>query len=202
HSQNAIRDVLTDLAIPPARLLDSIPRTERRRAAWNEHPIGNGPFRFVAHEAGRRWVFAANPDFPAALGGPPALERFIVVVVDEPTTKLAALTVGEIDFAGIQPAHAAFVRRNPDLAVLDYPLIMPYGIVFNTRNPPFDDARVRRAVALALDRREIVEGYLFGFGSVADGPVPPGVPGYAPVRPIPANPAPALRRLGRRPVPF
>src|SRR5437773_2421994 len=142
HSQDAIPDVLTDLAILPARWLDSIPRTELRRADWNEHPIGNGPFRFVAHEAGRRWVFAANPDFPAALGGPPALERFIVVVVDEPTTKLAALTSGEIDFAGIQPAHAAFVRKNPALAVLDYPLIMPYGIVFNTRNPPFDDARV------------------------------------------------------------
>src|SRR5437879_3864908 len=145
HSQDAIPDVLTDLAILPARWLDSIPRTELRRADWNEHPIGNGPFRFVAHEAGRRWVFAANPDFPAALGGPPALERFIVVVVDEPTTKLAALTSGEIDFAGIQPAHAAFVRKNPALAVLDYPLIMPYGIVFNTRKPPFDEPRVRLA---------------------------------------------------------
>src|SRR5436309_1147652 len=198
HSQDAIPDVLTDLAILPARLLDSIPRTELRRAAWNEHPVGNGPFRFVAHEAGRRWVFAANPDFPAVLGGPPALERLIVVVVDEPTTKLAALTSGEIDFAGIQPAHAAFVRKNPALTVLDYPLIMPYGIVFNTRNPPFDDARVRLAVALALDRREIVDGYLFGFGSVADGPVPPGVPGYAPVRPIPTNPDSARRLLGGR----
>src|SRR5207244_1431142 len=98
-------------------------------------------------------------------------------VWDEPTTKLTALRAGEIDFAGIQPAHAAFVRKNPALAVLDYPLIMPYGIVFNTRNPPFDDPRVRLAVALALDRREIVDGYLFGFGSVADGPVPPAVLG-------------------------
>src|SRR5205823_3638835 len=117
-------------------------------------------------------------------------------------TKLAALTSGEIDFAGIQPAHAAFVRKNPALTVLDYPLIMPYGIVFNTRNPPFDDARVRLAVALALDRREIVDGYLFGFGSVADGPVPPGVPGYAPVRPIPANPDSARRLLGGRHIAF
>src|SRR2546426_12670252 len=95
HPQPVMREVLPALAILPARLLDSIPRTELRRAAWNEHPIGNGPFRFVAHEAGRRWVFAANPDFPAALGGPPALERFIVVVVDEPTTKIGRASCRE-----------------------------------------------------------------------------------------------------------
>jgi peptide/nickel transport system substrate-binding protein len=202
HSQDAIPDVLTDLAILPAHLLDSIPRAELRRAAWNEHPVGNGPFRFVAHEPGRRWVFAANPGFPAALGGPPGLERFIVVVVDEPTTKLAALTAGEVDFAGIQPAHAAFVRKDSALKVLDYPLIMPYGIVFNMRGPPFDDPRLRLAAALALDRREIVDGYLYGFGSVADGPVPPGVPGFVAVRPVPTNPDSARRLLGDRRVAF
>ncbi len=202
HTQDVLPDVFTDLAILPARLLDSVPRAELRRAGWNEHPVGNGPFRFVAHESSHRWVFAANPDFPAALGGPPALERFIVVVVDEPTTKLTALTAGEVDFAGIQPAHATFVRKNPALAVLDYPLILPYGIVFNTRRPPFDDPRVRLAVALAIDRREIVDGYLYGFGAVADGPVPPGVPGYVPVRSIPANPDSARRLLGGRRIAF
>src|SRR5213083_1053266 len=200
--QRGIPDVLTDLAILPGYLLDSVPHAALRQAAWNTHPVGNGPFRFVTHESNRRWVFAANPTFPPALGGPPQLARFIVVVVDEPTTKLAALTVGEIDFAGIQPAHAAFVRRNPDLAVLDYPLIYPYGIVFNTRRPPFDDARVRRAVALALDRREIVDGYLYGFGTVADGPVPPDVPGYVPGRPILTDPDSARRLLGGRTIAF
>jgi peptide/nickel transport system substrate-binding protein len=196
--QRGLPDVLTDLAVLPAHLLDSIPHAELRRAAWNERPVGNGPFRFVLHESQRRWVFAANPDFPAALGGPPRLERFIVVVVDDPTTKLAALTAGEIDCAGIQPAHAAFVGRNPALAVLDYPEIFPFGIAFNTRRPPFDDVRVRLAVALALDRGEIVGGYLYGFGAPADGPVPPGVPGYVAVRPIPADPDSARRLLARR----
>lgn len=202
RTQDAFPDVLTDLAILPAHLLDSLPRAELRRAAWNEHPVGNGPFHFVVHEPGRRWVFAANADFPAALGGPPALERFMVVVVDEPTTKLAALTAGEVDFAGIQPAHASFVRQNPALTVLDYPLILPYGIVFNTRRPPFDDARIRLAVALAIDRHEIVDGYLYGFGSVADGPVPRGVPGYAVVRPVPVAPDSARRLVGDRRISF
>ena len=195
-------DVFADLAIAPAHLLDSVPRARLRQASWNASPVGNGPFRFTTHESNRRWVFVANPDFPPALGGVPRLERFVVVVVDEPTTKLAALTAGEIDFAGIQPAHAAFVRKNPELALLDYPEIFPVGIVFNTRRPPFDDPRLRLAVALALDRREIVEGYLYGFGAAADGPVPPDVPGYLPVPPIPTDPDSARRLVAGRHVAF
>src|SRR5581483_5791852 len=83
--------VFADLAVLPAHLLDSVPRAALRRAAWNAAPVGNGPFRCVAHEPGRRWVFAANPDFPAELGGPPSLERLVIAVVDDPLTKLAAL---------------------------------------------------------------------------------------------------------------
>lgn len=199
-AQATLPDVFTDLAILPAHLLDSVPHAELRRAAWNEHPVGNGPFRFVTHEPHRRWVFVRNPAFPVALGGPPRLERFIVVVVDEPMTKLAALTAGELDFAGINAAHADFVRRDPDLAVLSYPLIFVYGMIFNTRHPPFDDETVRRAAALAIDRSEIVQGFLFGFGEPADGPVPPFLPGFVRVPPVPFAPDSARRLLaGRHP---
>jgi len=196
--QAGFPDVLTDLAIVPAHRLDSVPRDRMRQAEWNQAPVGNGPFQFVSYEPNRRWVFAANPDFPAALGGPPQLDRFIVVVVDEPTTKLAALTAGELDFAGIQPAHADFVRRDPELVVLDYPLLFTYGVVFNTRRAPFDDSTVRRAVSLSIDRDEIVEGYLYGFGSSAYGPIPPGVPGAAPAAAVPMDRASARRLLGER----
>lgn len=175
-------DILTDLAILPSHLLDSVPPARLRSAAFNEAPVGNGPYRFVAHEANRRWVFAANPDFPGSLGGPPELDRFIVVVVDEPVTKLAALTSGELDFAGIQPGHAEFVGRDERLAVVTYPLLFTYALVFNTRRAPFDDFRVRLAADRAIDRREIVDGYLYGFGVPADGPVPPGIPA-APIPP-------------------
>jgi peptide/nickel transport system substrate-binding protein len=103
------------------------------------------------------------------------------VVVDEPTTKLAALTSGELDFAGIQPAHAEFVERDPNLRVLSYPLLWTDGIVFNTRRPPFDRLGTRRALSDAIDRRELVDGYIYGFGTPAAGPVPPTAPGYLPV---------------------
>jgi peptide/nickel transport system substrate-binding protein len=179
--QTRFPDVLTDLAILPVHRFKDVSPEGMRGAAWNQAPVGNGPFRFVAHEPNRRWVFVADSAFPAELGGPPGLERLIVVVVDEPTTKLAALTSGELDFAGIQPAHADFVRGDPALAVASYPLLLTYGVVFNTRRPPFDRIDLRRRAAAAVDRREIVDGYLYGFGTPADGPVPPDVPGYLPV---------------------
>jgi len=176
RAQERFPDVLTDLAIVPAHLLRDVPHAELARAAFNEHPVGNGPYRFVSHEPNRRWVFARDPGYPAALGGPPALARFVIVVVDEATTKLAGLVDGELDLAGIAPMHAAVVRRIAGRAVLDYPLLLTYGLVWNTARAPFDDVRVRRALTMALDRRQMVDAYLYGFGEVADGPVPPAHP--------------------------
>jgi peptide/nickel transport system substrate-binding protein len=175
---HGIPDVFTDLAILPAHILAGTPPGRLRSAAWNQTPTGNGPFRFVSHTPNRRWVFAANREFPAALGGPPRIDRLVIAVVDEPTTKLAALTAGELDFAGIQPAHASFVRKDPRLAVIEYPLLFTYGLVFNTRRPPFNNANVRRAISLAIDRPAIVSGYLFGFGTAASRPIlPESAPG-------------------------
>src|SRR5207247_9429809 len=97
---------------------------------------------------------------------------------------------------------AVCFARRPVSTVRDCVLIFQDGIGFNTVRTPFDDARVRRAVALALDRREIVDGYRYGFGTVADGPVPPDVPGYVPGRPVPTDPDSARRLLGGRTIAF
>jgi peptide/nickel transport system substrate-binding protein len=194
--QAAFPDLLTDLAILPLHLLGNVPHAGMRQAGWNRSPVGNGPFRFESHESNRRWVFAANPSFPRALGGPPRLDRFIVVVVDEPTTKLAALTSGELDFAGIQPAHAEFVRRDSSLRVLSYPLLRTDGVVFNTRRPPFDAREVRLRLSNAIDRQELVDGYIYGFGTPALGPVPPAAPNYVPVTLASTPTAAPQRRIG------
>jgi len=60
--------------------------------------------------------------------------------------------------------------------VLTYPVLFSSALFFNTARPPFDDARVRRAVALSIDRGRIVEVALAGFGTPWSGPVPPDNP--------------------------
>jgi peptide/nickel transport system substrate-binding protein len=184
--QPVFPDVLTDLAILPAHRFDGLTPSDVRTASFNRTPVGNGPFEFVEYRPNQRWVFRRSNTFPEDLAVP-ELERFVVVIVDEPATKLAALTSGELDFAGISPAHASFVDKDPRLSAVDYPVQMVYGIVWNLRRRPFDDPLVRRALTQALDRQLIVDAYLYGFGTVANGPVPPEHPWYSPVRPHPFN---------------
>ena len=199
--QSHLSDVLADLAILPSHLLREVPPSEMRRAPWNERPIGNGPFRFVRHEPNQSWTFEANRDFPVALGGRPRLDRFVVAVVDEPMTKLAALASAELDFAGIQPAHAEFVRHDPRLEVLEYPTLFSYVMVFNARRPPFDRPDVRRAMSIAIDRLALVSGVLFGFGTPAAGPLSRGLAGEAESKPVYA-PGRGRAMLGSRPLAF
>ena len=157
--------VLCELPLVPEHLLAGVPPADMRRARFGTAPVGNGPFRFVARTAGARWIFERVPDFPAELGGPPRIQRLVVAVVDEATTKFAGLVSGELDVAGISPIMASLVARDPSLRVLTYPVLFSTGIVFNAHRPPFDDVRVRRAIGLSLRRDRIVEAAVAGLAT-------------------------------------
>ena len=183
HSQRDLPLVFCELPIVPAHLLAATPHGDLRRSAFNQAPVGNGPFVFASRRAGQRWVFNRNAAFPAALGGPPRLGGIIVVVVDEPTTKFAGLTSGDLDVAGIAPGMAPLVRRDPTLRVLEYPVLFTTGMFLNTHRPPFDDVRVRRALDLSIDKGRIVNAALEGYGVPATGPIPPESPVARPASP-------------------
>lgn len=172
----AIPNILCELPIVPEHLLRAVPRTDFRRNAFATAPVGNGPFVFRERRAGERWIFDRNDAFPPSMGGPPHLGRFIVAVVDEPTTKFAGLVSGDLDVAGISPTMTTLVARDPTLEVVSYPVSFSFGLVFNVARAPFDDVRVRHAVSAAIDRARIVRVALAGFGTPARGPVPPEHP--------------------------
>ncbi len=172
--------VFAELPPVPAHILGTVPRNAWRQHAFSTAPVGNGPFMFVSREAGQRWRFARNPDFPESLGGPPPAREVVIAVVDEPATKFAGLVSGELDVAGISPAMVGLVSRDPLLVLETPPVLFSTMLAFNTTRAPFDDARVRRAVSVALNRQRIVDAAVAGYAVPASSAVPPGVFGDVP----------------------
>jgi peptide/nickel transport system substrate-binding protein len=157
----------------PAHLLRDVPPGELRNHPFGQRPVGNGPFRFVRRVPGQQLVFEASPDFPAALGGRPYLDRIIFRVIPDATARLTELLTGGIDQGFVPPEQVSRVREQHGAHLLEYRGWAWTQIIWNTRRAPFEDARVRRALSLGIDRQALVDGVLLGFGSVGRWTVTP-----------------------------
>jgi peptide/nickel transport system substrate-binding protein len=175
----------------PRHILGDVPVLELPHHPFGaESPVGNGPFRFVEHRSGDRWVFEANADFPESLGGRPFLDRLVYRVLGEPATRQAEFIAGGVDVSIIvPPGQVAEIEAHPEIRIISYPN-RNYGFInWNGRRPLFQDARVRRAMTLAIDRQRIVDVVRQEFGQVAKGPVPPFHWAYhADLEPLPYDP--------------
>ncbi|UCC83513.1 MAG: hypothetical protein JSW46_00855 [Gemmatimonadota bacterium] len=176
--------------MPEHILGDVAPAELRHHPFGTERPLGNGPFRFVEHRSGDRWVFEANPDFAESLGGRPYLDRLVYRYIPEPTTRLAELLAGEVDvYLVVAPDQVAEIVAHPDARVITYENRNYAFINWNGRRTFFQDPKVRRALTLAIDRQRIVDVARQGLGSVAQGPVPPFHWAYhSDMEPLPHDP--------------
>lgn len=165
----------TELPLVPAHLLDTVPAAGMRQAAYNNAPVGNGPFRFVSHRENDRWVFEANPAFPEDLGGRPFLDRIIWRAIPESAAQITELRTGNAHMA-TAPRTADLPRLRADTAILvvQAPSNNYAFIGWNAADPLLSDARVRTALTHAIDRQAILDGLRGGYGTVAFGPLPPG----------------------------
>jgi peptide/nickel transport system substrate-binding protein len=142
------------------------------------HPVGTGPFAFTSQRSGDSIVLTANP---AYWGGAPKVPGVTFRFISEPTTALSALQAGEIDWTDVVPAQRVEQLRNDDsirLAVTpsnDY-----WYLAMNEARPPWNDVRVRRAIAFAIDRASIVQATSYGTAAANQLAIPEGNPWYAP----------------------
>lgn len=120
------------------------------------HPIGSGPFRFVSAETDRDVVIERNDDY---WGGRAKLERVRFAVVPDATTQALELRKGSGDVAinSLTPDTVSTLAREPNLAVERAAGTRLAYLGFNLRDPILKDARVRKAIAYALDRRPMIE---------------------------------------------
>jgi peptide/nickel transport system substrate-binding protein len=169
----------------PRHLLLDIAPAELRNAEFNRRPVGSGPFRFGAWRANEQLTIVRNADFPDGLGGPAAAERVVFRVIPEASTMLTEVLTGRIHMnMPLPPDQVGQVRSTADTDLLSYPGRTVYYLGWNNARPPFDDVLVRRGLAHAINRKEIVDALLHGEGTVATSTIPPWNRLYPDIQPL------------------
>ncbi len=138
--------------------------------AFAEKPIGAGPFRFVRGKLDSEVVmerydgyYGGSPDLPPV--GPAKVKRVVFRAMPEPSTRVAALLAGEVHIIQAVPADLVDrLKGNPNIQVKTVEGTRSYQIELNTKNPPFDDARLRRALNMAIDWDTILKTIYRGYG--------------------------------------
>ncbi|HEX9107610.1 MAG TPA: ABC transporter substrate-binding protein [Longimicrobiales bacterium] len=186
------------MPIVPRHLLDTVPVEKLRQAAFNQHPVGNGPFKLVEHKQNDRWVFDANPDYPAALGRP-HLSRIVLRIVPEATAQVTAILTGEADMiTGAGAPGWKQLGGKPEIRRLERQTRGISIIAWNGRRPALRDPRVRLALSLAIDRRTILDALRGGLGELAIGPITPSHWAYdKDLQPLPYAPDSARALLAQ-----
>lgn len=148
--------------------------------------IGSGPFTLGEWQAGqsitllRNGAYAWGPALSENRGAP-HLEKLVFKVIPDAATQLAALQAGEVDVIFINnPDHLSKLRQDPNIRLQEAVLNSLIYLGFNTRKAPFDDPAVRRALAHAVNKDEILALALGGVGIKAFAPLPPTLPGFDP----------------------
>lgn len=129
----------------------------------NAQPNGTGPFRFVERVPGSRLVLEKFDDYYVETL--PYLDGVVFSFIPDPTAAFAALQAGDVDvLARSNVENAPIAAEDPNLTVFNGASTGEVILSLNNRREPFNDKRVRQAVAYALDRQEIIDVAQFGFG--------------------------------------
>nr|NIL96292.1 hypothetical protein [Planctomycetales bacterium]NIP68400.1 hypothetical protein [Planctomycetales bacterium] len=188
---------------PYAPLLDSLSQVYLGMASptaletWGPtdyqfHQVGTGPYKFVEYLPNDRLVLEQNPDYA---WGPeiyrrevPAIDRITFRFYEDPATRALALEGGQVDIIGELPHHEAERLGEMPAFTVDQISIpgQPLQFIFNTGVPPTDDALVRQALVLGVDRSRIVETVFGSYSPVASGLLSASTFGYDPQAVFPA----------------
>lgn len=169
HVREPHAPLLASLCIPAAQLISP-------KFLDQSHPVGTGPFRFVEWIPNERIVLEANRDY---WEGAPKIQRLVFKVVPDSATRLIQLQTGQIQaMDGIDPNSLSIIRGDESLKLITAPGLNVCYLAFNCQKPPLTDKNLRRAIAGAINKQDIINAVYRGAAIVAKNPLPPFVAGH------------------------
>ena len=161
-----------------------------------QNPVGTGAFKFVRNDEAQQIVdLSANDSY---WGGAPAVKQLRVRTILDANTLQAELKSGGVDLAvvaNLQPDTYEALKQDASLKVAQFPGVNVVYLNFNVTAEPLNDARVRQAIAYAIDRQAIVKELLLGQARVANSILPEQSWAYSPGQVYTYDPAKAQQLL-------
>ena len=145
--------------------------------AYNQNPVGTGPFKFENWNRGSSVALVRNDDFHGEI---PQISGIEFRVIAEASNRLIELETGAIDMAfGVGPSDVTRIENDESMTLLRRINLATSYIGINTQKEPFTDVRVRQAMNYAVNNQLIVDTILEGVGAPATGPMGSNIPGAA-----------------------
>jgi peptide/nickel transport system substrate-binding protein len=156
------------------------------------NPVGSGPYKLADWQRGVSMRFVRNPDY---WGTKPRLDEITVKFVQDESTRMASLEAGELDvIQNAPPQRAAELKNSKTLQLITRPYAQSFWLGFTATNQYLKDVRVRRAIAMVVDRTGLVNNVTEGIARVATGFLPPELAAST-IKPITGDVAAAKQLL-------
>lgn len=180
------------LAAAPGLMLS--PAAIRDSEDVGRAPVGAGAFKFESWEDGHRITLVRNDDYWQ--DDLPHLERVVFKPLASEDSRQSALRAGDVDaLQSPNPRFSAQYADHPDYRLMTSEGFGSVFLMMNTREPPFDDRRVRRAVAHATDREKFVTAVFRDQYPIANSMLGPGHWAYTEVSDYPSYDPDKARQL-------
>lgn len=142
----------------------------------NLKPVGTGPFQLLHYQKDAVIRYQRNPDY---WGKAPEIKNLIFVITPEASVRVEKLKAGECQvMAYPNPSDIASLKKNPQIKLASQPGLNIGYLAFNTQKKPFDNVKVRQALAYAVDKKAIIKAIFHGYADVAKNPIPSTMLGF------------------------
>ena len=148
---------------------------------WQK-PVGTGPFTFGSWNRGSEVDLKANKDWwgkdlPASKdGGGPKVDKLVIKSIPDNTSRVAALSGGQLNISdGLNPDDVPTLKKRGGIKVVLRPALDVGYLAMNTQKKPFDNAKVRQAINMAINMPKLVKAFFGDTANVASNYMPPAV---------------------------
>jgi peptide/nickel transport system substrate-binding protein len=138
--------------------------------------VGTGPFMIKEMVAGDYVLLKRNPKY--FIKGQPYLDELKLKLITENSAIAASMRAKTVDGTVVWGAMYRFFERMRNIRMQDVPVYSWAMMEINTSKPPFDNQKLRLAMAYAIDRQEIIDSVMLGNAKIT-APLPEGMVGYA-----------------------